>query len=85
MPGLSFEVKEFSIGQTSMRIFGICSYYKAVRGLNIHSNISWPVLGAFFEGVARQLGVACYVHVYADRLEADGECEYRATFTLMWM
>jgi hypothetical protein len=85
LPGFNFEIREFTIGRTSMRIFGVSSFFKAAKEQHIDSHISWPVIGAFFEGVARQLGVACYVHVYADRLDSDGRCDYRATFTLMWM
>ncbi len=81
-PEYNFEVKEYTPEQTVLRIFGTSRYARIAKELNIDKHLKWPVLVPFFEGIAEQIGIECEVFTAEHKIEAHGECDYLARFTL---
>lgn len=81
-PEYRFEFRRYTPGETIIRLTGACRYFRIAKKLNFDSFLTWPVLTQFFEGAAGHLGIRCDVEMTAQRLEADGTCDYLGRFTL---
>ena len=81
-PEYHFEFQKYTPGETVIRIFGACRYYRIAKRLNIESYLTWPVLAPFFEGIAEEAAAGCSVSMEVRSLADDGTCEYVARFVM---
>lgn len=80
-PQYRFELRRYEPERTELRLFGKSRYYAIASKLGIARYLTWPVLVPFFAGIADSLGVSLAVDAVIERLEEDGECDYRFAFS----